>query len=74
MSEVTVEVDEGVLAVVGALLGTGTPQDTVRAALREVLVQRQRMAVLERMMVRSQERITDENVDRWHKTAKPAWR
>lgn len=71
MSEVTVEVDDAVLAVVGALLGTSTPEETVRTALREVLVQRQRMAVLERMMVRSHERVTD-TADRWHKT--PAWR
>ncbi|WP_405177612.1 type II toxin-antitoxin system VapB family antitoxin [Nocardia sp. NBC_01377] len=72
MSEVTIDVDDAVLAVVGALLGTTTPEDTVRAALRQVLVQRQRMAVMERMMVRSHERITDDSVDRWRKT--PAWR
>ncbi|WP_054814547.1 type II toxin-antitoxin system VapB family antitoxin [Nocardia arizonensis] len=72
MSEVTVEVDDAVLAVVGALLGTDTPEDTVRTALREVLVQRQRMAVLERVMVRSNERITDDTADRWRK--RPAWR
>ncbi|MET7767800.1 hypothetical protein [Nocardia sp. NPDC005366] len=72
MSEVTVDVDDGVLAVVGTLLGTATPEDTVRMALREVLVQRQRMAVLERMMVRSHERIADATVDQWRKT--PAWR
>ncbi|MFI2560410.1 hypothetical protein [Nocardia farcinica] len=70
MAQVTIEVDEAALAMVGALLGTaGRTEETVNAALHEVLAQRKRMAVLERMMVRAGERVVP--ADPWRKT--PAW-
>lgn len=66
MSQVSIEVDDTALAVAGTLLGTGgSAQETVNAALHEVLAQRKRLAVLERMMLRRAD--TAATPDPWRK-------
>ncbi|WP_067862389.1 type II toxin-antitoxin system VapB family antitoxin [Nocardia shimofusensis] len=66
MSRVSIEVDDVALAVAGTLLGTGSgAQETVNAALHEVIAQRKRLAVLERMMLRSGETVP--TPDPWRK-------
>jgi len=62
----SIEVDDVALAVAGTLLGTGgSAQETVNAALHEVLAQRKRLAVLERMMLRRAD--TVDTPDPWRK-------
>ncbi|MGV9822176.1 type II toxin-antitoxin system VapB family antitoxin [Nocardia xishanensis] len=71
MSQTSIDVDDAALAVVGVLLGTNSTEETVNAALHEVIAQRKRLAMLERMMVRSREKV-DQAPDPWRKTA--GWR
>ncbi|WP_431971858.1 type II toxin-antitoxin system VapB family antitoxin [Nocardia sp. bgisy134] len=71
MSQTSIDVDDAALAVVGVLLGTTSTEDTVNAALHEVIAQRKRLAMLERMMIRSREKV-DQAPDPWRKTA--TWR
>ncbi|HLS77133.1 MAG TPA: hypothetical protein VK083_10115 [Nocardia sp.] len=70
MSRVSIEVDDVALAIAATLLGTaGGAQETVNAALHEIAAQRKRMAVLERMMLRSRDTVP--TPDPWRKTG--AW-
>ena len=49
MTRTLIEIDDDALAAAALVLGTGTPSDTVNAALREVAERRNRLRALERL-------------------------
>ncbi|WP_067827692.1 type II toxin-antitoxin system VapB family antitoxin [Nocardia inohanensis] len=72
MSRTIIDVDDEALAQVAELLGTSTKQDTVNAALRQVIARHRRAAALERTMTKSREGQYDDVVAPGRKAE--AWR